>query len=234
MDEKRKKSKDKSRSKSKSNSRKKSKNKHKNNQPQKPILDFIKSKYILKGILLYVSLDSRFEIIKCNKSIMEKCGYDKESKEMIKELVNRTSLDELLSENYIVPFLINKDDNRIKEDYYDVLIYKALKEKQIKLTYVNFFAYLETIDFKIFKLEKYYSFSKEYLETNDAEFYKTYHENNKKLVEKYFECLDVLFKSLIVKENCDFSLTFDNIIQKGNLSYKEKIFDIEKYFIIKF
>ena len=225
MDDKRKKSK----SKSKSNARKKFKIKHKNKQPQKPALDFIKSKNILKGILLYVSFDTRFEIIKYNKSIMEKCGYSKESKETIKELMNRASLNELLSENYIVPFLVNKDDNRIKEDYYEVLIYKALKEKQIKLNYVNFFSYLENIDFKIFKLEKYYSFSKEYLKDHDAEFYKKYHENNSKLVEKYFECLDVLFKSLIVKENCDFSLTFDYIIQKGNLAYKEKIFDIEKY-----
>ena len=229
MDKKRKKSKEKLRSKSKSHTRKKSKTKNINKQPQKPVLEFIRSKYILKGILLYIPLDTRFEIIKCNKSIMEKCGYNKESKEMIKELVNRASLDELLSENYIFPFLVNKDNNGVKEDYYDIMIYKALKEKQIKLNYVNFFSYLESVEFKNFKLEKFYLFSKDYFQTHDAEFYKNYQDNKNNIVEKYFECLDVLFNSLIINEKCDFSLTFDNLMEKGNLLYKGKYFETEKY-----
>ena len=201
-----------------------------NNQP-KELHERIRSKVILKDILSYVPLVKRLQIIKINKSLMKKCGYNK-SKEIIKELLNKASINDLLSEKYITRYLIEKEDddkNLKEEDYYDVMIYKALKEKKINLNYNNFFTFLETIDFRKFKIEKINNLPKNFFETNDKKFYKSYKENYNNLIKKYFECLDNLLKIIIHRDECYFNIIFEISMTNGKNQFEGEYFQIEKY-----
>ena len=225
MNKRKNKSKNKIRNKSKNNLINESKNKH------KELHESIRSKKLLKDILLYIPIEKRFEIIKINKSIMKKCGYNK-SKEIIKELINKTSINDLLSEKYITRYFIERedDDENIKEeDYYDIMICKVIKEKKISLNYNNFFAFLETIDYRKFRIEKINNFPKNFFQNNDKNFYTSYKEYYNNLVLKYFNCLDNLLKSMTQRDEFYINLIFEININKGIIQFEGKYFQIEKY-----
>ena len=119
------------------------------------LLDKIRSKYILKDLLFYVPLNRRMEIVKCNKNLTQKSDYSKNEYSLYRELVKKTSLTDLFTENYIIPYLLENTEENTKNIYKDVIFYKSLNEKQFTLTNENFFIFFEKFETRIKKIENF-------------------------------------------------------------------------------
>ena len=196
------------------------------------LLDKIRSKYILKNLLFYIPLKRRMGIIKYNKSLNQKDGYTKDEYSLFSELTTKTSLKDLFTEKYIIPYLIDNKEENAKNIYKDAIFYKSLSEQQFTLTDENFFIFFEKYETRIKKIEILYNLKEDYIKTNDTQFYYRYKSNYYDVVNLYRECLYYLL-SFYEKDICVSFLNFFEDDTKNLLSEK---YHIDKYleFLEKF
>ena len=189
------------------------------------ILDKVRSQYVLKNLLFYLPLNRRKEIIKYNKNLTQKCGYTNDEYSLYAELIKNTSLADLFTENFIIPYLLENTEENAKNIYKDAIFYKSLNEKQLSLTEENFFIFFEKFETRIKKIETLYNLKEDYILNNDTQFYDRYKSRYFDIVNLYRECLHYLLNFY----EKDISISFVNFFEGDNKKLLSENYHIDKY-----